>query len=426
VARNPLSLLVHVAAGTVRHTIATTGKAVEQALETVAVGRMVAGQLTRTALSSAEWALDVVVGDRSTERPRGSGGPADASGSDPRTAAPVAEPGHPPTAERPEPRDGRPVAVAVDSPAKQQGDPLAPHPEAPARRAAAKKSAVRRAPVATRAPGRAAPEPAARSAAAQQPVKAARPAPAKKAATPDPVVAPVTASEPFAKKSTPGTGKKAVEPAGSSPRPPSKPAAPKAPATKAPAKRPAVPAPAAPATPPQDTGEPPVDESPVTVTPADVAKAVATSAGGRTTKKAADRNAAKKAAKKTAKKTAKAAKTAPPPEASTSNGPAEPEPDTVVYTSDSSGAAPDERPGDSDHLAQPLLDPSLAAVVRDELATGDEAAGPESDRSRSAAPGGAPHVGWGRHDCCSRDPPARQPASRPGPARRATRPGRRR
>ncbi|HYO39427.1 MAG TPA: hypothetical protein VER39_07210 [Nocardioidaceae bacterium] len=56
----------------------------------------------------------------------------------------------------------------------------------------------------------------------------------------------------------------------------------------------------------------------------------------------------------------------------------EPEPDTLVYTSDSSdGPAPTEAAGDPGHLEQPLLDPSLAEVVQSELGTGPRAADPE-------------------------------------------------
>ncbi len=60
--KNPLDKLVDVATGALKDPVGTAGKAVEQAKETAAVGRMVAGQVGRAAVSKAGDAAGAVTG----------------------------------------------------------------------------------------------------------------------------------------------------------------------------------------------------------------------------------------------------------------------------------------------------------------------------------------------------------------------------
>jgi hypothetical protein len=369
--RNPLELIAHLAVDTVLHPIATTGKS-------VAIGRMVVGQVGRTAVGVAAETVNALLArrpdddspnpyssnGRSSEElspDRGPVGSTPAARADLRRVPPVNEPAHPPMAPTPgsqrrsgTPAAGAPLAVPVDAPAKQQGDPSTPNPQAEARRAPSRKAAANRPPV------------------------------AKKAVEPAPVA------------------KKAVEPA---------PVAKKSVAKKAPAK---------PATTAADAGEPPVPTDEVSATPADIAdvagtaakksaKAAKKSAGISAAKKAtAKRSAAKKsAAKKSAAK--KSAATKAPTEEAAAGGAAtdptasraqpvdqaagQPTPgsseDTLVFTSDSSdgpvATSPDgsvdasAASGDeTDHLEQPLIDPATAKTVQSQLETGLSAANPDN------------------------------------------------
>jgi len=173
---NPLGKIKDVALGTLLHPVGTAGKAVEQAKGTAAIGRMVAGQVTRAAASVA---VDTVGG---VARRTGGAGqqPAPSTpaaeratrGDEPnlRAVPSVNEPAH--TA-APQVRKASKTAAAepVTESTKNHGDLLAPVQEA-VKKAPAKKSA-----------------PAAKKAAAKK-------APAKKAT---------------AKKSAPPTTKKATK-----------------------------------------------------------------------------------------------------------------------------------------------------------------------------------------------------------------------
>jgi hypothetical protein len=402
--RNPLELIVHLAVDTVLHPIETTGKS-------VAIGRMVLGQVGRTAVSVAAEAVNALLArqpdddfanpyssngtsasDSSSDLgPGRAGDSGPSSPADLRRVPPVNEAAHPPMAQpappprRPRrPSTGAPVAVAVDAPAKQQGDPSSPRVQAQARRAPSKKAAVNKPPVARRT---------------------AAPRVAKKAAPLGPVATKAAPPKPMTKKAAPP------------------PAVRRTAATKTVAK---------PVTTAADAGEPPVTSEDVQVTPADIAEVVGTStrktakksavkktgsvkasgnrAGTRTTgKKAAGnkvagtRTTGRKAAPRSGT-TKKAAVSEGPADATPSPGtvadqptrtgpdqsagPAAdqpprsgPEEDILVFTSDSGDGHPDGAAagsGDDGHLEQPLIDPGTVKAVRSEMETGRAAADPDN------------------------------------------------
>jgi hypothetical protein len=318
--KNPLGAIRDLALHALKHPRGTAEKAVDQAWGTASLGRLVVGQVGRTAVATAARAVESLVGGGAEADGRdGSHGGVRSTGDSGRTASspadlrpvpPVNEPAHPST----EP----PTAVAVDAPAKQQGDPTAPNPISPARRATAKKSAAKKTPADTAAA-------------------------AKK-----------TASET-------STGKKAAaQDVGAK----------KAAAKKVPAQKTAKSAPR-PTTTAADAGEPATGDQDVDATPADVAKAVAkrTTAKRTTAKTAtAKRATAKKAtpdepvnrgAKKATRKTAKKAPAGD---------------DTLVYTSDSG-----DGPGNADDggLQQPLIDPATVKAVASKTATSRRASDPD-------------------------------------------------
>jgi hypothetical protein len=189
---NPLGKIKDVALGTLLHPVGTAGKAVEQAKGTAAIGRMVAGQVTRAAASVA---VDTVGG---VARRTGGAGqqPAPSTpaaeratrGDEPnlRAVPSVNEPAH--TA-APQVRKASKTAAAepVTESTKNHGDLLAPVQEAvkkaPAKKSAptAKKAAAKKAPAKKAAAKKA---PAKKAAAKKAPAKkaAAKKAPAKKAA----------------------------------------------------------------------------------------------------------------------------------------------------------------------------------------------------------------------------------------------------
>ena len=255
--KNPLDALRDLALEALKHPKGTAEKAVDQARGTAALGRLLVGQVGRTAVVTAARAVGTVVGGGGgAEQLDGAGADGAStpdgtsrirsSRADLRPVPEVNEPAH--TTEPP-------TAVAVDAPAKQQGDPTAPNANAPARKATAKKTAAKKVPADTAA--------AARNAAAET-------ATAKKAA----------AQEAGAKKAA---------------------------AKKVPAQKVAKSAPR-PTTTAADAGEPRSDEQDVDATPADVAKAVAKRTTAKKTTSAKKATAKKGTAKKgAAKKTAKKA-----------------------------------------------------------------------------------------------------------------------
>jgi hypothetical protein len=317
--KNPLGTIRDLALHALKHPRGTAEKAVDQAWGTASLGRLVVGQVGRTAVATAARAVESLVGggteadgrDRSDggDRPTGDSGHTASSPADLRPVPPVNEPAHPST----EP----PTAVAVDAPAKQQGDPTAPNPISPARRATAKKSAAKKTPADTTAA-------------------------AKKTATETSTAKKAAARDMGAKKAA---------------------------AKKVPAQKTAKSA-SRPTTTAADTGEPATGDQDVDATPADVAKAVAkrTTAKRTTAKTATARKApAKKAApdepvKRAAKTTRKTAKKAPAGD------------DTLVYTSDSG-----DGPGNADDggLQQPLIDPATVKAVVSKSATSRRASDPD-------------------------------------------------
>jgi hypothetical protein len=167
--KNPLDKLVSAATGALKDPVGTAGKAVEQAKETAAVGRMVAGQVGRAAFSKATEAAGAV-----TSRV-----PGRTSSDAPRAAAPPVE--KPAREEQP----SAPEPAAKKAPAKKTPAKKTPAKKTPAKKTTAKKStkkAAKKAPskkAATTAPAK----------------KAAKKAPAEKTAKKAPAPEPLTAQQ---------------------------------------------------------------------------------------------------------------------------------------------------------------------------------------------------------------------------------------
>ena len=210
--KNPIGSMTGLAIYVLRHPWGTAGKMVEQARGTASIGRMVAGQLTRTAVGA--------VVDRTTHGAQPSSRPT--SPADLRPVSPIDGP--------------TPSAVAVDAPARPHGDPVFPHAEPGVRRPGARK-----------APAQA---PAAKAAKKAPAAKAAKKAPAAKTAEVD--VTPADVAKVVAKKA-----------------PVKKAPAAKAPAAKAPvAKAPAAKKSAAKKTAAEKTSETPAKKAPARKTAA--------------------------------------------------------------------------------------------------------------------------------------------------------------
>ena len=227
--KTPLGRIKDAAIDTLKHPWGTAGKAVELTKSTATIGKMVAGQVTRSAATIAAEGVGVVTGRSSRARDSyEQDTQAAESATQLRPVPPVNEPGHPP------------VAAPATQTAKLQGDPIAPQQKAPQRKAAAKKAA-----------------PAVKKAESANKAASAKKAAAKKAApvqdvngepepTPVPDVTPADVAKTVAKKS----------PADTAP-------AKKAPAKKAPAKRASAPSEATPGDQPltDQTDEPLIDPS---------------------------------------------------------------------------------------------------------------------------------------------------------------------
>jgi hypothetical protein len=315
---NPLGKIKDVALGTLLHPVGTAGKAVEQAKGTAAIGRMVAGQVTRAAASVA---VDTVGG---VARRTGGAGqqPAPSTpaaeratrGDEPnlRAVPSVNEPAH--TA-APAARKASKTAAAepVTESTKNHGDLLAPVQEA-VKKAPAKKSA-----------------PAAKKAAAKKPV--AKKAPAKKATA--------EKSEPTTKKTAKKAAKKATN--------------------KATSTEPGLIAKKTPATKLAEQG---LDD----VTPADVAKVAKKTPAKKTTPvQAVEASPApeKETAERTAPRTAS--------EVANEEGPALTTP--VGTTAAGESAMPNtdlQQPG-----TEPLMDPATVNAVKSEAETMQRAADPD-------------------------------------------------
>jgi hypothetical protein len=154
----PLGMIKDVTLGTLLHPVGTAGKAVEQAKGTAEIGRLVAGQVARTAASAAVGTVGGIA------RRAGGSGAADPTPSTPATGRStrgdepnlrpvptVNEPAHTPA-----PAARRPRKEASPESMKNHGDQLEPVTKA-AKKAPAKKTPVKKsaeAPVAKKAPAK--------------------------------------------------------------------------------------------------------------------------------------------------------------------------------------------------------------------------------------------------------------------------------
>ena len=244
--KNPLGKIKDTAFGTLRHPLGSAEKAVEHAKGTAAAGRMVAGQVARTAAEKASEGIEVVV----TRAGRGRGRPVRTGL---RPVPPVEEP-----AAAPVPDPGAPAAAAKKTAAKRTAAKKAPAKKAAAKKAPAKKAAVKKT-SAKKAAKKAEVTPAdvAQNVAKKTPQQASTTTPAKKAAKKAP-----------AEKTSPGDRLPAKKTAAKKTAA-KKTAAKKAPAKKTPAKK----APEAPRTAQQVADvEGPEVTTPVGTTAADAAK----------------------------------------------------------------------------------------------------------------------------------------------------------
>jgi hypothetical protein len=116
--KNPLGKTANAAAGSIKHPLSTTGKVVEQAKGTVALGKTVTGRLGRAAASMAAETASSVLGKATGRKPVER--PASTSPQAPRAESPttlrsvpdVNEPGHTPAENK------------STGPVKPHGDPL--------------------------------------------------------------------------------------------------------------------------------------------------------------------------------------------------------------------------------------------------------------------------------------------------------------
>ena len=89
---NPLGMIKDVALGTLLHPVGTAGKAVEHAKGTAAIGRLVAGQVARTAASAAVGTVGSVARRAGGSAPAGSEPASPAGGRSTRGAEPTLRP----------------------------------------------------------------------------------------------------------------------------------------------------------------------------------------------------------------------------------------------------------------------------------------------------------------------------------------------
>lgn len=142
--KNPFGKITETALSSIKNPGGTSGKVVERAKGTAALGKMVAEQVGRSAVSKASGAASAVV-DRAKRRK--------SSASSLRSVPVVNEPGHTPAENEP---PGPVHVTAVEEsaePRKVQGDPVstsatakAPAKVAPAKKAPAKKSTATKTP----------------------------------------------------------------------------------------------------------------------------------------------------------------------------------------------------------------------------------------------------------------------------------------
>lgn len=137
--KNPIGRLADSAISSIKDPLGTAGKVVEQAKGTAALGKMVAEQVGKSAISKATGTAGAVVGRASGRKPtvdKGDLADATTEGASLRSVPDVNEPAHTtePSAER-----------AMES-TKQHGDPMRKPARTAAKKAPAQKTAAKKAP----------------------------------------------------------------------------------------------------------------------------------------------------------------------------------------------------------------------------------------------------------------------------------------
>jgi hypothetical protein len=206
--KNPLGRLADSAIKSLKDPMGTAGKVVEQAKGSAAFGKMVAEQVSKSAVTKASETVGAVTGLAGGRKTRSEEAAPSTAGTPLRSVPDVNEPGHTPAENKAEHKSS--------GPDKEHGDPMRPAKKAPAKKAAAKeapakKAAAKKAPSKKSAASPADVAKAVEAAVAEDPNKTAA-TPAKKSAakTPGAKTAP-------AKRAAPGdklpTKKAAEEPA---------------------------------------------------------------------------------------------------------------------------------------------------------------------------------------------------------------------
>jgi hypothetical protein len=210
--KNPLGRLADSAIKSLKDPMGTAGKVVEQAKGSAAFGKMVAEQVSKSAVTKASETVGAVTGlagGRKTPPEEA----APSTGTPLRSVPDVNEPGHTPAENQAEHKSS--------GPDKEHGDPMrsakkAPAKKAPAKDAPAKKAAAKKAPSKKSAASPADVAKAVEAAVAEDPNKTAA-TPAKKSAAKTPAAKTPGAKTAPAKKAAPGdklpTKKAAEKPA---------------------------------------------------------------------------------------------------------------------------------------------------------------------------------------------------------------------
>jgi hypothetical protein len=137
--KNPIGRLADSAISSIKDPLGTAGKVVEQAKGTAALGKMVAEQVGKSAISKATGTAGAVVGRASGRKPSADKGDiADATteGASLRSVPDVNEPAH----------TTKPSAERAAESTKQHGDPMRKPARTAAKKAPAQKTAAKKAP----------------------------------------------------------------------------------------------------------------------------------------------------------------------------------------------------------------------------------------------------------------------------------------
>jgi hypothetical protein len=211
--KNPLGRLADSAIKSLKDPMGTAGKVVEQAKGSAAFGKMVAEQVSKSAVTKASETVGAVTGLAGGRKTRSEEAAPSTAGTPLRSVPDVNEPGHTPAENKAEHKSS--------GPDKEHGDPMRPAKKAPAKKAAAKeapakKAAAKKAPSKQSAASPADVAKAVEAAVAEDPNKTAA-TPAKKTATKKSAAKTPGAKTAPAKKAAPGdklpTKKAAEKPA---------------------------------------------------------------------------------------------------------------------------------------------------------------------------------------------------------------------